>query len=305
MKEYKPRVVTDIEDVVYTFYALEALKCLMLPSLKEKSGFTPHRHSHERWRERLESFAKEFNSRLARLLYDYTALVVAGEIRHTIQEASHRLIDDEFFARETEWDVDHQTYDGGRDRIGCYQSINRYYSADSILKAGRAIFGPLVDWSQRYGGEKWLAIAEAGLLYGKIPDTAFIDHCVDLSHNGSIYFDKKAGLLWLESNARYIEFLDYKRAISDPRSLLQYYATKSIDLAKLKNSAIALEILDKDFVAPEQGFRWGSWRALEIDETFPEPIKWGKQILSSKLRRNEYFCSDYDTYDEYRERREW
>ena len=55
---------------------------------------------------------------------------------------------------------------------------------------------------------------------GKVSDCILIDHCVDLSHNCNVYFDKGAGIFSLESRARYEEFLELKR-FCEPHTLIK------------------------------------------------------------------------------------
>ena len=76
-----------------------------------------------------------------------------------------------------------------------------------------------MDWDDCFGGEKWYGIARAGLLKGTVGDKVFIDHCVDLSHNNGIYFDKSAGIFRLWKQKSHIECLDFKR-ICEPQALI-------------------------------------------------------------------------------------
>ena len=56
-------------------------------------------------------------------------------------------------------------------------------------------------------------------MYHKVPTEVFIDHCVDLSHNSSCYFDKGAEIFNLRNQSIYLDFLTKKRYAEDPTEL--------------------------------------------------------------------------------------
>uniref|UniRef100_UPI0032608329 hypothetical protein n=1 Tax=Clostridium sp. NkU-1 TaxID=1095009 RepID=UPI0032608329 len=111
-------------------------------------------------------------------------------------------------------------YSADQSRNDVYRDCSVYNKSD-ILKAGLRMFDTeRVAWSSSFGGEKWKQIAKAGLLKGKVRDIIFVDHCVDLSHNCSIYFDKKAGIFFLQYLTQYKELLDLKQ-VCEPQVLLR------------------------------------------------------------------------------------
>lgn len=64
-----------------------------------------------------------------------------------------------------------------------------YFPNDENVEIVKTIFGQ--DWSGGgYGGDAWEDIVEAMDMYNKVPHSTFIDHAVDLEHNGGNVFDK-------------------------------------------------------------------------------------------------------------------
>lgn len=72
--------------------------------------------------------------------------------------------------------------------FGYTQTFNYFPTEENIQKV---IDVYDQEWSSSgYGGKAWKQITEAVALYGKIPHAAFIDHTVDLEHNGGCVFNK-------------------------------------------------------------------------------------------------------------------
>lgn len=70
-----------------------------------------------------------------------------------------------------------------------YRQAFDYFPSEHNVQMVKNAFGQY--WqSSGYGGRKWKQIVEGMELYGKISDAAFIDHAVDLEHNGGCVFDK-------------------------------------------------------------------------------------------------------------------
>lgn len=132
---------------------------------------------------------------LARAFRDYIALVCAGEARHANKKCS------------VYWSGYHAH---GVERDTVYMEVCEYNPHD-ILTAALPLFGRT--WlSPSYGGWSWHRIAKTGLLYGTIPDLAFLDLAVDLSHNSGPFLDK--GVIFHVSNiAFYRRLLDRKTMV--------------------------------------------------------------------------------------------
>lgn len=246
----------NIYNLVQEFYAIEAVSAMLTGA--QYSKFEPMRQSHSRWYHDFSSFRDEFINRFSSAIYDYTVLVVAAELRYCKCKASHYLPD-----YYTDQDSRNDVY------LDC-----TVYKADDILRAGIKMFDERqIVWKKSFGGEKWKQIAEAGYMKGKINDCVFIDHCVDLSHNNSVYFDKSAGIFRLQSAELYQSFLEKKR-YCEPHALIKN--EKGYMLNKLLWRARNLNVI-KDWNVD-------SFFSSEYDETESllfcyRPIQWGDMPL--------------------------
>ena len=87
-----------------------------------------------------------------------------------------------------------------------------------------------------------MQIAKAGLMKNKVIDCVFIDHCVDLSHNNSVYFDKRANIFLLTSPRQYQSFLDLKRSCEPQALLTQKQGFRFNQLMRRANNLHILDI---------------------------------------------------------------
>lgn len=193
----------DISYLVREFYAIEAVISLLL--MEGGNNFVPYMHSHERWKRDFFVFREEFTRSFADAIYDYTVLVVAGELRHAKRRATHYL-------------RDFHTSVSTRNEV--YSDCSEYLDKD-ILMAGVKLFDEKrVRWAANFGGDPWMKIAKAGLYKGMWSDSVFIDHCLDLSHHNGVYFDKGAGIFVIHDSSEYEDFLEYK-SVCYPNCLLR------------------------------------------------------------------------------------
>ena len=184
----------NIQLLVQEFFAFEAISAML--ATNQCSNFEPMRHSHSRWYRDFNYFRDEYINKFASAIFDYTVLVVAAELRHCRDKASQYI------------NKYYNSWDHPREEV---YDVGSEYNANDILMAGIRMFDTkLVNWRSSYGGEKWKQIAKAGLMKGKVSDCIFIDHCIDLSHNNSVYFDKGAGIFCLQNTGDYQLFLDLK-----------------------------------------------------------------------------------------------
>ena len=180
------------------FYLLEALN-IMLDSNRERC-----RHSHERLYKDLLEHKEHFETMFAYALRDYLTYAVAGEARNG---------------------RDHATGYIGQipqcsDRSGIVGHIE-LYTPESIAMATKEAFDDAnIVWKGGYGGERWKNIAEAILLYKRLPRTAWIDHCVDLSHNNGSCFNKSEYHIFAITSG-FTSFLDDKTCAQTPIDLLR------------------------------------------------------------------------------------
>lgn len=253
----------DIYLLVQEFYAIEAMSVML--GQDEYGDFQPMRHSHDRWYRDFQEFRDRYTSQLATAIYDYTVLAVAAELRHACRCASHCIRD---------------YFRGVHGRDGIYRDCVVYDPTD-LLMAGLQLFDPKqVKWKRQYGGEPWQRIAKAGLLKGKVSDSVFIDHCVDLSHNSNVYFDKGAGIFRLWDEKAYVDFLDRKR-LCTPQELIQ--GAPGMELNRLLLRADTLQIL--------RGYRDNPFLSGEVAETEQrlldyDPIVWKNKPLNAAIQVN-------------------
>lgn len=108
----------------------------------------------------------------AAAIFDYLCLALCGEARWARMKCARHIA----------------TLTNAGSRESTQQQSMRYDPSIFLPK-----IATLFDqrWhSGSYGGKSWMKIAEAAMMYGNVPDTVFIDHCVDLKHNGGLAFDK-------------------------------------------------------------------------------------------------------------------
>lgn len=248
----------DIFELVQEFYAMEALSAMLMAN--QDRSFDSWRHSHARWFQDFSDFRDRYITNFAAAIFDYTASVVAAELRHGRKRASQHL---KVF------------YDSELDRCAIYNDCS-IYSAKDILNAGMRMFDTnRVRWDGGFGGSKWRQIAKAGLMKGKVSDCIFIDHCVDLSHNNSIYFDKGAGIFTLRSIDQYKVFLDFKR-ICAPQELIE--AGRGYLYRNLLSRAVTLDLVKLPTVSSTAG------ESAESSLLGYRPIAWGDNRLDYSER---------------------
>lgn len=266
----------NIQSLVEEFYAIESIMVLL--SDKTVSGFNPARHSHIKWEKEFNEFRTAFNSTFAEAIHDYTALVVAGEMRHARKHSTMYIKD--------------FLIGGGRN--DSYENCQDW-SSQSILKAGVQIFSEDVRWDNGYGGIKWKVIAEAGLMYGKVSNVVFIDHCVDLSHNNSVYFDKGAGIFSMAyGNYIYAQFLDKKRE-APPMELInrmhgdiyKSFLSRAIALGILPEINVGYALYDD---RPYEN-RKSETRRSEYELFNYCSVCWGNNTLSRELYNSGHYVS--------------
>lgn len=256
----------DATFVASSFYTLEALYTIVGNNMQ--FGMK----SHERLYDDIIEYRNDFIPKLADALYDYTAMVVFGEMRHSKHHASHCI-------------GDIPTSNMGR--ADAFE-LAKDYDPSNILETATILFDPArVGWESSYGGYKWLLIAQHGLQRGKINDIIFCDTCFSLSHNSNPYLDKyQTNIFEIRNPESYKNHLDYKFEYA-PDEVVMYFS---------RYPGIGYRLKKLIFRAVNLGFLPNSWVGFsneytDMAESFIlnyTPIKWGKKILSQKL---------YDTYN--------
>lgn len=151
------------------FYALQMLEAT--------SDVDSSIHSHNRWWNDFKSLRDFYYERLALMIYDYSVLALFGEMRHGRYKC-HMYVDTDYFDKY-----------GSGPRSNFTRGNKIPYSASSIVSISKKLFR--YGWQSGYGGEAWGKIADAQDLYIKGQEAIYIDHCVDLQHNGGYYFNKE------------------------------------------------------------------------------------------------------------------
>lgn len=285
----------DILLCVREFYVLMAIDAIKKTEMFKKS--------HEKWEDAYEKYKKKYVGQLAKAVYDYTVLAVAGEMRHGVRGAN--LCNAEIIqqsSRETAFhaariytaksilDAAIVAFDCGEETIldeghSCGQCDEEDCNGDECDNWEYPEPEPSKNklrWNSGFGGRAWLKIAEAGLLLDTLGEIGFIDHCIDLSHNNSPYFDKhQAGIFFLANKDWYRDCLDYKRK-SKALDLIATFPC-STRLNSLVERAVTLKILPE--VTPKYGTLAES--AVEFIMKY-KPIVWGKRVLTTRLVKHHH-----------------
>ena len=274
----------EVFDSVLNFYLIENLKLMISQSPK----FDIWRPSHKKLWDDIEKYKEMYDWCFARAIYDYIVLIVAAEMRHAPEYCETYYKNYKFHRNDYS-------------RSEVYGEVDVVYQPQDILRAGVFLFSK--DWDSAYGGPKWGQIAKSGTYYGKMKDSIFIDHCVDLSHNNSTFFDKGAGIFTMRTSTdSYQCLLQYKYETSG-EEFFGIYDNKIINpvVRKFIERAYALGLTK--FKLPEMD--WGyvvakDYRLFQNVLDY-QPIEWvGKERFDYTLAYGHYNHEDRRRYvDDY------
>jgi hypothetical protein len=194
----------DLRYAVEGFYALHA------------SAFLAEDLEDERLAGRVRRVLRPWERRLARAFADYITLICAGEARHG-RSSGPGYIPAPY--------MDSSSY--SRERV--YFHATRYDPV-ALLEGCHALFARDVDfgvrpWHIGYGGHSWARIARAGLAYwrevreGELSVATWVDHVVNLTHNGGLMFNKPTGHFGDYVPSDIIDFLNL-RATAPPEKIV-------------------------------------------------------------------------------------
>jgi hypothetical protein len=243
------KVVIDVQAAVATVYTLQ--------DLEYRTWKFCSRNSPRKWhlRGELDIFRDEVHrallfesGHLARAFFDYIALTATGEARHANARCTHHWAG---------WNNNESR------RAGAWQRA-RSFNPRTLLSACEQLFS--LEWcGGHYGGWAWRRIAEIGVRYKTMPDIAFLDVAVDLSHNSGLFLDK--GIIFNPPNAgAYKRMLTLKTA----HGLLSPYAARMSTAYQIHEGARALVLW-----ARERGIhKCRTYWAPEADYE-QEVIAWG------------------------------
>lgn len=221
----------------------------------------------------------KYSEKLAGALFDYIALACFGEARHAPYQANRHIPQICF------------KFDQNNEQQCIKVREQSYHHA---LKFDPYIFLPTLkilfydsNWREAYGGNKWGNIADAGTMYNKVSPQVFIDHAVDLSHNGGSMFTKNVLFRIYESGAyRYMLNQKKEKVSILVKEFLRYHPI-AFSVKPFLKLAAKLNIMDPELIFDN----------LYYTIEFPETIKWGLlPIKPSDIIDNDSF--EIDEHDE-------
>ena len=266
-----------------TFYSIQAMKVLL-----SKAEFG--KHSTEKLKSDMCEYEKNFIDKLSMMLFDYSTLVVFGEMRHASEQCDVYI---------------DEIPQGGR-RSDRYQEALQY-NPYNILFVGEEQFNK--KWKSSFGGKKWALIAKIAAKKNTIDDKVYCDACFSLSHNTSPYLNKcETGIFTLSNVTTYKDFLDTKfkktpEEILETYNCYQNYSAKTF-IERLTNLQFAdIKIKKNDCTEADR---------VENAVFNYNPINWGNKFIrttfqksknnnkcdSRRRRRSNYDDNDYDDYEE-------
>ena len=275
---------------VINFYALEGMRAEMLRRMKDFQFVK----SYEKLLKDLENYSSQYNKKLAKILFDHTVLCVQTELRHAKQQC-HYYIPNYY---GDGW------YKNYSDEM-CFASY--IFNPWETLKAGCELFDEgCYSWGFEYGGDSWWNIADAGLMYCQYPDTIFIDHVVDLSHNNDFYLMKKTGVFLHSprvSRYDYEDMLNTKRYEKFSVFCDAYVAIFCRDVLNLYRRFLYVMGIDDPDMQTSIQICLGKQDVLceeAIKSIFSyKPIQWGNQHVEIENLQQSPYIGEHDEYDEY------
>lgn len=252
------------------FYTLQALE------LKAKK-LDPFKKSHERFQMDLQSYKERFEQNFSLALRDYLVYACFGEARNSRGKCASFVLD----------------IPEGNRSSAAVEAQN--YTPKSIARVTKRLFD-YCDWSDGYGGESWGRIAKAIDMYEELPKVSFIDHCVDLSHNGGTMFDKTSYRIFTVVD-HYKLFLDRKSDAQQPDDLLravhefECHIGLSFMTQDLISRALMLGLVtDYTYTLLTTGDCVGRTVNHFLEEFMP--TKWGEKDLPHNIQPNHNWCND-------------
>ena len=200
---------------------------------------------------------QKYADRLAGAFFDYIALASFGEARHAPSQAECYIPQICY-----KWNRDDE-----QQNIYVREESYRHalqFDPYRFLPALATLFYD-VKWRDAYGGKRWANIAQAGMMYKKVSSTVFVDHAVDLSHNGGSMFSKNVLFQAYDAHS-YIHMLHIKRnsSILEDEKFLQTFIVA-------QNARPFLKLAAKLGLIPASMIYGCTYIPIE----FPETIKWG------------------------------
>jgi hypothetical protein len=240
------------------FYVLEALR------LKVKAKYdATYAKKWEKLDEKVNAAIDELVPAMTDMLYTYMFAACIGEARHAQGSYAEWVFSPDLPKSEGREGL--YEYSKRLDPVKCLPVLHDLFAKQS--------------WSaSKMGGPAWAEIAKGAMMRGTVSDVAFIDHAVDLQHNGGCMFDKTR-----ISN-------HYPMSLKYPGG---------VPLQKFLNFKAAMDVIDDDWgfdgtlrVAPkvhrllesylgEGNVRYYTY--IETDWTW-EPFKFGDEVIGTEMK---------------------
>lgn len=213
------------------FYILEGMKAYVSLSFKDRTPTV------QRFLDDVSDYLNYISKHLSLAIYDYTVLVVYGEMRYTGEFGNYRA------GSYNGWVgyvfnhplLQYSASNSSRHNYTHNIKYGAFFTPESIKRTARIIFDTwYFNWSRNYGGEKWRKITNLIDDYRSLSHVVFIDKAFDTQHNTSVYLDKNAGIFASEDFYGLKDFLDDKREktifsiINDYSRLVDYKTMKFI-----------------------------------------------------------------------------
>lgn len=206
--------------------------------------------------EECDQFLQDF----ARSIRDYLAMASIGEARYSgnvtlVKGRKSRTIDREtIYAESIQYDpTDILTY--------CEFVFSHWNGMSEYIK-------PNVISKNSMGGPKWGLIAKRGAYYGRISNTMYIDHILDLSHNRALVWNKP--VIFPDTNSDGLrEFLDNRAKVGREVPIEYPYHVELVQLDwKHKVIEQAYVYWNKDWIEMKPPFCHG-----QCDKLHPETLE--------------------------------
>lgn len=180
----------------HDFYILQGLQNGIRSEISRnpEKGFSK---AVEKLIEDLDEYANEFFDNIALRSFVYLYAVCLGEARHARESLAKTLFIPEILHEHRE---------------GIYKSIFRFRPTKQNIDVLIKVFSQ--KWSSGFGGKAWLNIAKALNYFFTGTASGFVDHIIDLEHNGGCVFNKSETRSTIYFDPSYPnsfkDFLDWK-----------------------------------------------------------------------------------------------
>jgi hypothetical protein len=255
----------NIISAITHFYILEELSLQNPPiSLLQR----------RRWNEymfEVNMILSELTEKMARTIFDYLCVSSLGEARHAKNQARRYYIQ-EF-----------QSHNQGRESV--YNHAFEYNPVQ-FLPILKKVFLRGMWPGGGFGGVKWGNIVNAALMYGTVPDKIFIDHVVNICHNGGTAFDKGV-IVYLSGRSSMHTILATKFVY---KSFIEALILLKIEV---ELSPFILRTIKRmgEFDPYFNNLQFVNCNGNVL--TFPSPIFWGNETISIVKKSNSIEDSDF------------